>query len=246
MSDHKITSLQNSLVKEFVSLHQKKYRDEKGLMLLEGEKAIACAKEAGLEILHILTLENTCEKVLEKISTTKSFPKAAAIAKKPEYKLEDFRNLKRIALFEGIKDAGNLGTIVRTASALGIEGILLYGDCVDYYSPKVIRSTAGNAFKIPVFETENAEDFEKFKKTHAFIATVVKNGENIESSDFSNNFVLMFGSEAEGLSEELIKLADRKITLDISNNVESLNLAVCAGIFFYKISEKIKRKDIAK
>lgn len=244
MSENKITSLQNALVKEFVSLHQKKYRDETGLILLEGEKSLAAAHNAGLEILHTLTLENSSEKVMEKISTTKSAPKVAAIAKKPEYNIEMFKKLKRVALFEGIKDAGNLGTIIRAACAFNIEGIMLYGDCTDEFSPKVLRSTAGNTFKIPIVNV--GKDLEQFKKTHKFIATVVKDGKSIDTLGFKDNFILMFGSEAEGLSKNLLQLTDCKVTLNMKNSVESINLALCAGIFFYKIYEKNTNKSIAK
>ncbi|GBF23538.1 RNA methyltransferase, TrmH family [Candidatus Gastranaerophilus sp. (ex Termes propinquus)] len=231
----RITSLQNPLVKEFVSLHQKKYRDEQALVLLEGEKSLQAAREAGLEVLHILSFENADTKVMEKISTTKSAPKVVAIAKKPQYELSEFKKMARIALFEDIKDAGNLGTIVRAACAFGIEGILLYGDCTDEFSPKVLRSTAGCAFKVPIMHA--GAELEEFKKTHAFIATVVEGGESLKSSDFSDNFILMFGSEASGLSKNLTNICNKKITLNMQKGTESINLALCAGIFFYEISQ---------
>ncbi|MBR2159712.1 MAG: hypothetical protein IJ938_00195, partial [Clostridia bacterium] len=79
--------------------------------------------------------------ILKKISTTKTPTDVVGIIEEPEIKIEQFGKLKRIALIDSIKDAGNLGTIIRSAVAFSIEGIILFGDCVDLYNSKVIRST---------------------------------------------------------------------------------------------------------
>ena len=128
----------------------------------EGSKCIEEAIESGLEIKHIFVLSGsnefsdfanrieTTEAVLSKISSTESAPKAVAIAKKIK---RDWSNkYKKVVLLEDIKDAGNLGTILRTACAFNIDAIVLYGDTVDLYNPKCVRSSVGNLWKIPVFE----------------------------------------------------------------------------------------------
>ena len=155
----KITSVNNELVKETAKLLQRKYR--KTHFLLEGIKCIEEAIESGLEIEHLFVLEGssefanfgerieTTEAVLSKISSTESAPKAVAVAKKINRKWQD--NYQKVVLLEDIKDAGNLGTILRTACAFNVDAVVLYGDTVDLYNPKCVRSSVGNLWKIPVF-----------------------------------------------------------------------------------------------
>ena len=143
----KITSVNNDLVKETAKLLKGKYRDETGLFLIEGEKGVKEAISAGVNIERIFVLERingypeekiieTSEAVLSKISDAKTAPKVIAVAHQIKTGVNDIKNAQRVILLEGIKDAGNLGTILRTASAFGIDGIVLYGDTVDLYNPE--------------------------------------------------------------------------------------------------------------
>ncbi len=240
-----ITSLQNNLVKDVAKLHQKKYREK--LILIEGKKAVLEAIELKVEIEKIFTLENLPEfnnfetylvndEIMKKISTTESPSTVVAIARKPVYDIKSFLSFKKIILLDNIKDAGNLGTIIRASSAFGVDGILLFNDTVDEYSPKTIRSTAGNMFKIPIKKV-NIADLEEFKKEFNFIATVVNSNKNFSDFKPKGKMLVMFGSEANGLCNDLLKLADEKLTIKMTNNVESLNLALCAGIVLYKLQE---------
>ena len=167
----KITSVNNDLVKETAKLLKGKYRDESGLFLIEGEKGVKEAINAGVNIERIFVLEGvndypkdkvieTTEAVLSKISDAKSAPKVVAVAHQVPQDLETIKKAKRVILLEGIKDAGNLGTILRTASAFGFDGIILYGDTVDLYNPKCVRSTVGCLWKTPVI---NIKDFKALK-----------------------------------------------------------------------------------
>ena len=245
MEENKITSLNNPIVKEVYSLQQKKYRDEEGLIILEGEKLIEGAIETGLSFKYAFMLEPSklnfdCktyyvnEKVMNKISTTPSSPKIIGIAKKPENNSGKFDKFKRIILLDSIKDGGNLGTIIRTSAAFGVDGIILYGDCVDFYSPKVLRSSVGTIFKLPVCHIKNISELERFKKKFKFISTIVNSKNEIKNIDFSNPYIMMFGSEANGLSKELLKLSDFDFTLKMKNNVESLNLSMSVGICLWE------------
>jgi len=236
MSEIKTTT--NELVKKVAKLHQKKFRNEFNLFIIEGEKAVDEALFAGIEIENIFTLSGTTlknhpkevvvsEAVMKKISTTQSPPPVLAVAKIPPKK--PF-NYNKIALFENIKDPGNLGTIIRSATAFNIDAIVLFGDSIDPYNPKVIRSAAGNFFKVPIFKVDSLTSF----KTYTKIATVVEGGQTTLSS-LPEKLIVMFGSEAEGLSSELVGLADEKYTLPTSNRAESLNLSVAASIVFYQM-----------
>lgn len=244
---NEITSVQNNLVKETVKLHQKKYRED--LILLEGLKAVEGAILSNLKIKYIISDDKktaakyknydiylASEAVMKKISTTESPSNIIAVTKKPKYSINDFFKFKKIALLDNIKDAGNLGTIIRASSAFGVDGILLFNDTVDEYSPKTIRSTAGNMFKIPVRKI-NMEELKEFKKEFNFIATVVNSNKNFSDYKPKGKLIVMFGSEADGLCNDLLNLANEKLTIKMTNNVESLNLALCAGIVLYKLQE---------
>ena len=196
----KITSVNNELVKETAKLLQKKYR--KDSFLLEGIKCIKEAINSGLEIEHLFvlegsdefaTLENrieTTEAVLAKISSTDSAPKCVAVAKK--INREWSNNYKRIVLLEDIKDAGNLGTILRTACAFNFDAIILYGDTVDLYNPKCVRSSVGNLWKIPVFEMNDLSVFEDYER----VATLQKSEETVWLKDYTpqEKVLVMFGT----------------------------------------------------
>lgn len=244
-----ITSLSNQQIKEAVKLHQKKYRTRTGLFILEGYKAIYEAHNSGVEITTIYTTEKNVSKfdflkektitvsepVLEKLSTTESFPEAVAIGVQRIFEFESILGLKKIALLENIKDAGNLGTIIRSAAAFGIEAIVLANDTIDIYNPKVVRSAVGALFKIPVLKINDLNSFSKAFCRHNFIATVVNKKDISDpcSIDYKKPFVIFLGSEADGLTPEALEFCSIKTTIPITNKAESLNLSAAASIMFF-------------
>lgn len=244
----KITSVNNDLVKETTRLLKNKYREETGLFLIEGEKGVKEALQAGIIIERIFILEGinsfkhenlieTTEAVLSKISDAKSAPKVVAVTKQPQHNVDSFKNFKKVILLEGIKDAGNLGTILRTASAFGIEGVVLYGDTVDLYNPKCVRSTVGCLWKTPVIQIKDFQKLQEIFKSFEKVATLPK-GINViplENYSPSEKVLMMFGSEADGLSVELKDFATKSVTIEMADNVESLNLSVSAAIIMYKL-----------
>ncbi len=243
-----ITSVSNSKIKDTVKLHQKKYRNETGLFLIEGYKPIFEAYQEKAEIETVFVTKTNIQKfefvsdklivvtdaVMEKISTTDSKPEAVAVAKQLKTDIKNIKNKKRIALIENIKDAGNLGTLIRSAAAFSIEAIVLCADTIDIYNPKVVRSTVGGLFKLPIVKS-NLKEIKSLYPQHNFIATVVNcsNVVNPETIDYKKPFVIMLGSEADGLSQEAIELSDIKTTIPISKNTESLNLSIAGAILFY-------------
>ena len=244
----KITSVNNDLVKETAKLLKTKYRDESGLFLIEGEKGVSEALLAGLEIERIFVIENeslfngenvieTTEAVLSKISDAKSSPKVVAVAKQPKPDFENLPTLNKVVLLEAIKDAGNLGTILRASAAFGVDGIVLYGDTVDLYNPKCVRSTVGNLWKVPVFKIKDLEQLKENFADYERVATLPKGLNVVDLKDFvaPQKTLLMFGSEADGLSEELKNFATKNLTIEMESNVESLNLSISVGVILYKM-----------
>lgn len=244
-----ITSTTNEFVKNCAKLQQKKYRNETGKFLLEGYKAIKEAFDSGIEIetifvdkAHITDYDfvknciiETNTVVLKKLSSTESPPPAVAVAKQKEYDLNQFRNSKKVILLEGIKDSGNLGTIIRSAVAFGCEGIVLFGDCVDLYNPKSVRSSVGNLWKIPVIHTEKFTDLKDVFDGFTKIATLPKSKNYLKKFAPDMPVLIMFGSEADGLSKELQEFSTDSVKIEMEDNVESLNLASSASVIMYEL-----------
>lgn len=249
--EKEITSVNNELVKQVVKLQQRKYRDEEKKFLIEGFKAIEEAFRAKLDIEKVFVLKDKAEKynflndklilttepVLKKISTTDSAPEAVAVAKQKIFTLDDIKSAKKVVLLENIKDFGNLGTILRTASAFNQDAIILFGDTVDLYNPKCVRSAVGNLWKIPVVQVK---DFEVLKSAFANfekVATLPKSEGTIELKDFKvkSPYLMMFGSESEGLSQGLIDFATQKVTIEMNSEVESLNLSISVGVILHSV-----------
>ena len=250
-----IESVNNDLVKYMSKLLQKKYREEEGAFLIEGEKGVSEAKEISLKFINIFIdkkredlIESykdfnvivTNEKVLAKISDTKTAPPIIACVKtlKNDINLIN-KNSELVVVLENIKDAGNLGTIIRTSTAFGTCGIILLGDCVDLYSPKVIRSSVGNIFKIPIYHTKSMEEIKKYFNKSTFYATSLDKSKNLLELNcikFKKSSVFLFGSEANGITDEVLKYSDFCVTIPMKGNVESLNLAVSVGVILYEFS----------
>ena len=246
-----ITSVNNETIKEVAKLQQKKYRDESGKFLLEGLKPIEEAFNAEIEIeqifvtkekaIHYDFLEekviHVTDAVLKKLATTDSAPESIAVGIQKKYDINLLNTSKRVALFENIKDLGNLGTILRKASAFSLDAIILYGNTVDLYNPKCVRASVGNLWKTPVFHIKDFELLQSYFKNFTRIATLPKSSESVYLKDFKpqDKTLVMFGAEADGLSDELIKFSTDKVTIEMNNSVESLNLSMSAGIIFYKL-----------
>lgn len=179
----------------------------------------------------------TTEAVLSKISDAKSAPKVVAVARQPQYKTDMFKDYRNVVLLEGIKDAGNLGTILRTASAFGVDGIVLYGDTVDLYNPKCVRSTVGCLWKTPVIKLQTIEQLKLLFNDFVRVATLPKGEDVLPLKEYqaAERNLVMFGSEAEGLSDELKVFATKNVTIEMATTVESLNLSVSVAVVMYKI-----------
>ncbi|MBQ2984459.1 MAG: RNA methyltransferase [Candidatus Gastranaerophilales bacterium] len=253
METQKITSTQNNLVKFAIKLQNPKFRKTEQLILLDGEKTIQGIIENEMEFEYFFAKEDyniknakiknyiqVTDEILKKISTTKTPTNAVGIIKEPQIEKNIFKKLNKIALIDGIKDPGNLGTIIRSAVAFSIDGIILFNDCVDLYNSKTIRATAQNMFKIPIIHTSDINFINSLKSDRKLISTVVTTKNELFNYKFDEKFIIAFGSEADGISEEILKISDEKVTLKMDNEVESINLGVCASITFAlcKINKK--------
>ena len=241
----KITSTTNEKIKEVAKLQQKKYREETGLFIAEGEKAIEGILKAGFNVTTLfIKEENQYSKfnapkifqvndaVMSKISATKTPCTCLAVVQQKKYNPKEFPNKKRLLLLENIKDAGNLGTILRACKAFDFEGILLLGETIDLYNPKVVRASVG-CFDMPVVNIKY-EDLKLFENHNIYSTALYENSKPLKTVKFDEPLIIAFGSEAEGLSQEFLKNKTININIEMNKNVESLNLASAVSICLYE------------
>ncbi len=245
----KITSVNNELVKDCVKLQQKKYRNQTKKFLIEGFKAIKEAFDEGIELEFVFVnsknleeynfakniIKETNDAVLKKLCTTESAPEAIAVGFQKIYDKNTLKNSQKVILLEDIKDLGNLGTIIRSSVAFGADGIILYGDCVDIYNPKCVRASVGNLWKLPIIHIKNFEELNETFKDYEKIATLPRSTNMLKTFKPHYPTLLMFGSEANGLSEELINFSTNSVKIEMAKTVESLNLATSVSIIAYQL-----------
>jgi len=249
-----ITSTTNPLVKELRSLvTSKKARQESGTFILEGWRGIETllaheSRQYKLEMLVVSKDEHSDLRlpdlidtivlpdfVFSKISDVKNAQGILGVVRHTPAPFEFFPDTGRYLLLDAISDPGNLGTLIRSAVGAGFDGILLHGDCVEPFNPKVIRSTMGT-FAFCNIWTISREDLDRMIATgYELFATSGRDGENLYETVFPKKTVLVVGSEAHGVSGELMQLATRKITIPLAKECESLNAAVAGSICMFHI-----------
>lgn len=247
-----ITSLDNKLVKHICSLHQKKYRDMYKEFIIEGENSITEALKSDFEIVHVLYCPamydlqalnlnsvqpiSVTKEIMIKISDTITPQGIMAVCKIPE---NSFSNkFSKVLFLDRIQDPGNAGTIIRTADAMAFDAIILAEGSVDPYSLKVVRSTVGSIFHIPIIYNVNALDtLVKLRdRKYTIYASALTKSKSIEEITPFSPFVLIIGNEGQGVCEEIKNISDYLIKIDMPGNAESLNASIAAGILMYKFS----------
>lgn len=244
-----ITSVNNELVKDIAKLAQKKYRTETNKFLLEGFKAIQEAFDSGIELEKIFVekkhvdeykfakdkIIETTPQVLKKLATTDSAPEAIAVGVQKNYDKNILKSCKRVVLLEDIKDLGNLGTIIRSSVAFGADAIVLYGESVDIYNPKCVRASVGNLWKLPILHISKFEELEGIFRDFSRIATLPRATQTLKGFEMQTPALVMFGSEANGLSEDLVKFSTTSVKIEMAKTVESLNLATSVSVILYEL-----------
>jgi TrmH family RNA methyltransferase len=239
---HTIISKNNQKVKEAYALKQKKERQEKGLFLMEGRKNLDMALAYGqvdtiftmidlpdidpeIEIFHVN------KEVIDKLAFSECPEGVVFVARTLKPKMKK-KNLHKIIYLDGVSDPGNLGTMIRTATAFNFDAIVLAKGSVDIYNEKVLAATKGSVFLIDAYY----DDLANYKKTHKIIvSTLDKPSLPLNELPKLENFVLVLGNESHGVSPTSLALADIKVNIPISNKVDSLNVAVAASIFMHHL-----------
>ncbi len=233
-----IQSVQNQRVKQWMKLHTKKGRDEMQRFLVEGEHLIFEAlKKDCVETLLVqekvslpFSVEDTVvchQNVMKKLCQSNSGCTSIAICKFP---VNFIQKEERLVLLDNIQDPGNMGTIIRTATSFGFDGIICSKDCVDIYNDKVIRSTQGALFSIPIVKEDLGDAISELKKKQVkVVATALKNAISLSACERQDKMAFIFGNEGQGIQDQFLEQADEVIKIEM-NAFESLNVAVAAGI----------------
>ncbi|MEG0568149.1 MAG: RNA methyltransferase [Clostridium sp.] len=254
-------SKDNKLVKKALKLKQKKYRESENLFIAEGIRFVECAIENNsLEyILYSSKLYSTSgyervldsgvdtyeieESVLESICDTVNPQGVIGVCRKSLYEVEDaLGNL--VAIIDGVQDPGNMGTIIRTCDAAGVSGIVILKGTVDIYNPKVLRSTMGSIFHMPIVHIDSLLSIKSRldEKNYNILATSLEAKLSLYDYDFSNNTAFILGNEANGVSSESFSLATDLIIIPMEGSAESLNVGVANGVIVYEaLRQKISR-----
>ena len=240
-----ITSVNNDFIKETVKLKEKKYRDLTNTFLIEGLHLVNEAINNNL-IKVIFVLEDfsfdtnfkkiiVSREVMKKLSDNPSLPKIMAIVEKK--KEESIGN--KVVILDRVQDPGNLGTIIRSATAFNFDTIILSNNSVDLYNSKVVRSTQGMLFNINILRRDIKEEITNLKsKNYLILGTDVYNGSDVSKYTVNKKFALVLGNEGTGVSEEVKSLCDDNLYIKMNSNCESLNVSVAASILMYELGSK--------
>ena len=239
----KIESINNTKVKEWSMLREKKKRDETGLFLVEGDHLLNEAMTSGV-LMGVISNDESLEikgipfylvtpAIMKKLSTQVSSTNVIGICKKKE----EYEIKGNVCLLDKIQDPGNLGTIIRSAVAFKIDTIILSQDTVDLYNDKVIRASEGMIFHLNIIRGDLKEYINLLKKdNYTIYGTDCLLGTNIKNISFKGLNAIIIGNEGKGIDENIKKLCDEHIHIPIV--CESLNAGVAASIIFYEITNK--------
>ena len=226
-----ITSKDNEMVKEAISENQ-----EIALIAIREDFKI----DFDTKNIKTVIISN---KIFNDISDVKTPQGILAVIKKNQNNQIE-TNQDYILALDSLQDPGNMGTIIRTADSANINQIIINKTTVDPYSPKVIRSTMGAIYRTNIIEVEDLKATLKEMKLKGFqiITTDLKATRSIYDINYNNKTVVVIGNEANGVSQEILQTADKKVIIPMLGKTESLNASIAASIMIYEyVRQKIQK-----
>lgn len=252
-----INSSKNELFKDMFKLKQKKYRYRSNSFLIEGIKLVKHAALQGEVIQYLLCCKSLiASEVIEEITTL--LPEHTTLLYLPKDLFEDLsdtvnsqgviavveipKRLERIKAnglyiaLDRIQDPGNLGTIIRTADAAGFDGLIYNKGTVDPYGEKVLRSTMGSIFSLPLLAVEDLAETLHEAKQEGFsvFCTSLEDSHDYSEVNYRGGAIIVIGNESQGVSEEVFAESSQKIKIPIYGQAESLNAAIAAAVIMYE------------
>jgi TrmH family RNA methyltransferase len=257
-----VTSLQNERVKFIRALEMRKTRRETGLFVAEGASVLVSARDAGWKprmlvflagstgsgvhrelLLWAETAGAEClevsEAVLGKLAAKENPQTMLGVFEQQWKEKPDPKSVAKDAVWlalEGIRDPGNLGTIIRTVEAVGANGILLVGACCDPYSRESVRATMGSIFNVPLVRVE-AEPFLTWagRWPGDVVGTHLSGSQDFRAAPYREPVLVLMGSEGPGLTEQLAGVCTRLVKIPMAGQLDSLNLAVATALMLYEV-----------
>ena len=252
-----ITSKENQTYRHCVRLSARKYRQQYGEYLIEGEKLIREAIKTGQRLKVVVAAESSMaveildgipcgivrasDALFSQMAQTENSQGILAVVQKEEHDEEFFRKEIRkkqgnVIVLDRLQDPGNIGTIIRTADAAGYSGVMTIKGTADLFSPNVVRAAAGSLFRMPVFSADSPEEAIRIleKEGKLIVATGFETEILYYEAQLTENVGLIIGNEGNGISADLMRMAHKIVKIPMSGEIDSLNAAVAAGILMYE------------
>ena len=256
MNVETISSRQNPLMTHLRKLgSSRSYRVKSGEYLCDGTKLLAEALKWGAEVKTAVFSEGinipplpqgvravrVSGELMRSVSPMETPQGALFTVALPEVRLPETLKGRHYLVLDGVQDPGNMGTILRSADAMGACGVLLGPGCADPWSPKSIRSAMGSTFHVPVVETADlCASLRAMKEAGYLLLAGHLRGESTLPARIGDRAALLIGSEGHGLSDAVSAEATLLYRLPMKGRAESLNAAVCAGILLYELSGRME------
>ena len=254
-----ITSTSNAQIKNLLQLQKKsKARSEENVFLVEGIRMFVEVPSDRVEKVYVsesfynkkkdvidftkYRMEILSDTVFGYVSDTKTPQGILCVVKQKKYNLQELLNVQNphFMVLDNLQDPGNLGTIVRTAEGAGVDAVFMSKDTVDIYNPKVIRSTMGSIYRMPIVYVEDVlELLKQFKEKGIKSYAAHLGGQNFyDQENYQGGSAILIGNEGNGLRDEVSNAADVWVKIPMLGQVESLNAAIAASIMMFEVARQ--------
>jgi TrmH family RNA methyltransferase len=239
MEETIITSVQNARIKHVVALQQKSsLRREEGLFVVEGQREIDHCKACGYEVVEEYVLnKNVTPQVYEKMAYRGSTEGIIAVAKCKDHSLArlQLKENPLIVILESVEKPGNLGAVLRSAEASGVDAVIVCDPLTDMYNPNLIRASIGGVFSVPTAVCTSQECI-AFLKEHGIKILTAQLQDSYEYYDYDMRpgTAIVMGTESTGLTDQWRQAADAHIRIPMLGRLDSLNVSVSAAILMYE------------
>ncbi|NGX60377.1 MAG: 23S rRNA (uridine(2479)-2'-O)-methyltransferase [Chlamydiae bacterium] len=264
----KLTSMQNPQVKAAVKLQNRRERDETGLFLIEGYRELCRASDGGVTIQKVffcpeLFLGENEDSLIAEIESSggAAFACAKAVFAKLSYRdrpdgllgigvqmksslgvlSTQLSQNPLLLIAEGIEKPGNLGSIMRSADGVGVDGVIVCDRCTDIYNPNVVRASVGTLFTLPIVEATGADTFLWLKEHKIQVLATSPSAElEFTEADLRGPVAIVVGTEQLGLTELWMNAADHKVSIPMKGVADSLNVATATTLLLYEVLRQRK------
>lgn len=254
----KISSVQNSKVKDIARLHRSRERRDNGLAIIEGLREILLALESGLETVHVMVCPqlfdstniaivdkliagNPCYEVSKQVFAKMAYREqsdgllAVVRVKEPSLSRISLSANPLIVVLESVEKPGNLGAILRTADAAGVDAVIVCDPLTDVYNPNVIRSSLGSIFTKQIAVCSSHEALQWLRKNGIEpVAAALTTSHHHFLADFSIPVAFIMGSEAEGLTDFWLRNTKVQVKIPMHGKIDSLNVSTSTAILLYE------------